>query len=535
MTTKNKPNYTKALIYCRVSSSRQKTEGHGLESQEQRCREYAEHKGYEVERVFPDDFSGGGDFMRRPAMSELLGYLDSRPHINYVVIFDDLKRFARDVEFHWKLRKEFTVRDARPECLNFNFEDTPEGEFLETILAAQGQLERQQNRRQVIQKMKARLQDGYWVFCPPTGLKNIKDSKGKIIVPLSAVEPYAKIYKTALGKYANFELNTLEDVQKFILAKYAEHNIEQKLSIHGVHSILTELLYAGYMEYEPWGVERMKGKHEGFITIETYQQVQDRLAGKAKPQLRKDLNEDFPLRNYVLCRECKHPLTAAWFKGRSKFYAYYLCKQPDCPLRSKAVLKETLEDSFADYLMGLKIDEPVLRLAQAVLLDLWDQRLKREKEAKEEIVSRVVGLELENRVLANRIAKTPNEALITQYEATITDNAKIMDDLKAESAKTKYPQERFQTALEAMINYLKSPLIQWQNPSYQKKRLLLGMYFEEKFVFDENELVKPLKLPEFLEILAKLPTAHTQKDNLVEMAGVKPASRKHRFKNWSQA
>ncbi|MEI6092951.1 MAG: recombinase family protein, partial [bacterium] len=36
------------VIYCRVSSERQVTEGHGLEGQEKRCRDYAEHKGYKV-------------------------------------------------------------------------------------------------------------------------------------------------------------------------------------------------------------------------------------------------------------------------------------------------------------------------------------------------------------------------------------------------------------------------------------------------------------------------------------------------------
>ncbi|MEM6974059.1 MAG: recombinase family protein [Pseudomonadota bacterium] len=35
-----------ALIYCRVSDKKQKTEGHGLESQEHRCRAYAEERGY---------------------------------------------------------------------------------------------------------------------------------------------------------------------------------------------------------------------------------------------------------------------------------------------------------------------------------------------------------------------------------------------------------------------------------------------------------------------------------------------------------
>jgi DNA invertase Pin-like site-specific DNA recombinase len=66
-----------ALIYCRVSDKKQKTDGHGLESQGQRCRQRADELGLTVEMVFTDDFTGGGDFMKRPAMRALLTYLVS--------------------------------------------------------------------------------------------------------------------------------------------------------------------------------------------------------------------------------------------------------------------------------------------------------------------------------------------------------------------------------------------------------------------------------------------------------------------------
>ncbi|MFA3920699.1 recombinase family protein [Ruegeria hyattellae] len=69
---------TRALVYCRVSSTKQRLEGSGLESQEQRCRAYADDKGYVVEGVFPDDVSGGGDFMRRPGMVALLSFFDAQ-------------------------------------------------------------------------------------------------------------------------------------------------------------------------------------------------------------------------------------------------------------------------------------------------------------------------------------------------------------------------------------------------------------------------------------------------------------------------
>ena len=95
----------KAIIYCRVSSKKQTVEGAGLDSQEHRCREYAAEKGYAVEAVFPDSRTAKGHFLDRPGMKALLAYLDAQQGEPYVVIFDDLKRFARDTEFHLNLRR----------------------------------------------------------------------------------------------------------------------------------------------------------------------------------------------------------------------------------------------------------------------------------------------------------------------------------------------------------------------------------------------------------------------------------------------
>lgn len=150
----------RALIYCRVSSPGQEKDGNGLDSQETRCRQYAEIRGYEVAAVFPDVMTGEGDFMNRPGMAALLSFMDAQPDERFIIIFDDLKRLARDRDFHFALRKAIRVRNAEVECLNFRFDDSPEGEFVETIFAAQGQLERKQNARQVKQKMKARMQNG---------------------------------------------------------------------------------------------------------------------------------------------------------------------------------------------------------------------------------------------------------------------------------------------------------------------------------------------------------------------------------------
>lgn len=62
---------------------------------------------------------------------------------------------------------KFGASRATIECLNFKFEDTPEGQFVATVIAAQGQLEPLQNRLQALQKMKARLGGRSWPHADP--------------------------------------------------------------------------------------------------------------------------------------------------------------------------------------------------------------------------------------------------------------------------------------------------------------------------------------------------------------------------------
>lgn len=160
MTLQNS-DYT-ALIYCRVSDKKQ-LKGSGLASQEHRCLAHAKQRLYTVEETFLESVSGGLTITERPALQEMLRYLDRQKNSgkNYVVVFDDHKRFSRQTEQHLRLKRELSSRNARVEYLNFTVEDTPEGNFIDTMLAAQAQLEREQIGRQTRQKTTARLEKGF--------------------------------------------------------------------------------------------------------------------------------------------------------------------------------------------------------------------------------------------------------------------------------------------------------------------------------------------------------------------------------------
>ncbi|MCB1385946.1 MAG: recombinase family protein [Nitratireductor sp.] len=341
------------LIYCRVSSARQEEEGSGLQSQEHRCREKARQLGCEVEKIFPDVMTGGGDFMKRRGMVDLLAHLDANPHKRYLVIFDDLKRYSRDTEFHLALRREMQARNAIRLCLNFNFEDTPEGKFYETVMAATGTLEREQNARQTRQKTRARMEQGYWALAAPKGYTYVKaKAGGHVLVP---DEPIASVVREAYESYACGRLETLAEVRRF-LESHPDYPKDKKGRVpqQRVTELLTRPLYAGYICNEGYGIQWLKAKHEPLISLETYEKVQERRVGKVKAPLRKNLNESFPLRGFVLCGDCGNPFTACFSKGRSNTYPYYLCDTKGCDSYRKSIPRAQIEGEFADIVQSLQ-------------------------------------------------------------------------------------------------------------------------------------------------------------------------------------
>ena len=99
------------VIYLRVSSRKQTIDGAGLSSQERSCREYAERNGYEVIEVFSDVISGR--YTERPGMNALLAFLRKAKNAEYVVVVDDISRFARDVSTHSALRDRILSSGAK--------------------------------------------------------------------------------------------------------------------------------------------------------------------------------------------------------------------------------------------------------------------------------------------------------------------------------------------------------------------------------------------------------------------------------------
>ncbi|MEQ3634426.1 recombinase family protein [Thalassolituus sp.] len=475
----------KAIIYCRVSSLRQTIDGSGLDSQEHRCRRYAEQHGYVVEKVFTDDVSGGGDFLKRKGMVALLDYLRRRK-THYVVIFDDLKRFARDTLFHLQLRAQMDRYNARIECLNFRFEDTPEGKFVEIIHAAQGQLEREQNGRQTIQKMCARLEQGYFVFQAPIGYCYEKiGAHGKLLVQN---EPYASVIKESLEGFASGRFQTQAEMRRYLescecIPKNAKGQIAKKRTM----DLLKHPVYAGYVEHERWGISFRKGQHEPLISLETYRKNQERLNGKPLVPNRKDLNKEFPLRGFVVCGDCGHPYTACFSKGKTKYHPYYICQKRGCASYGKSVRRADLEGAFERVLRHMTPSKDVLNLALAMLKDQWHNRenlqgsdQKEQKKALAETehkIEKVIDMmidansEMVKQNLTKRLAQLEKDKLILEEKlATVTK-----------------PRRPLESIARTSLDFLESPHKIWASERLEDKRAVLKLAFTKPWAYHRIE------------------------------------------------
>ena len=480
---------TSALIYCRVSSTKQKLEGGGLDSQEHRCRAYAAERGYDVEMVFPDDVTGGGNFMKRPGMRAMLAYMEAQPGKRYVVIFDDLKRFARDTQFHWALRDVLAKRGATVESPNFRFEDTPEGRFIETMFAAQGELEREQNRRQVIQKMKARVESGFWVFRAPVGYKYVsgKGSGGKVLVP---DEPLASVVREALEGFACGRFASQAEVQRFLERDpfFPKDNKNGTLRPMTVTRLLRKVVYAGYVEAPAWGVSLRRGNHDPLISFETHEKILDHLDGRRRrPAARKDFNEDFPLRGFVLCNDCGHAMTAAWSKGCRQHYAYYRCETRGCVSKSKSVARAKLEGAFVEILKTLQPSRQLFDLAKAMLRDAWDMRLRQAHNTQAEWQRQLHEADKQIDALLDRIVEASNPTIIAAYEKRLAKLERQKFVLAEKIAQAVPPKGRLEEVIELSLRFLSSPWNIYQNGQFQERQTVLRLAFTEPLRYCRNE------------------------------------------------
>ncbi len=474
-----------AVVYCRVSSPKQVKEGHGLGSQETRCREYAKFKNYDVIQVFQDEGVSGG-MIDRPGMQAMLTFLRKQKKEPLAVIIDDISRLARGLEAHLELRTAIAQAGGKLESPSIEFGEDSDSRLVENLLASVSQHQRQKNAEQVVNRMRARAMNGYWVACPIIGYhyQNVP-GHGKMLV---RQEPVASIVQEALEGFAHGRFETKSEVKRF-LEEQEGYPKDRKGEVHlqRVENILRRVAYAGYLNTPEWDIHFLPAKHEPLINFETWQKIQERLDGAAKAPVRKDLREDFPLRGFVLCAHCGKPMTSCWSRGRNGNYPYYFCDTKGCPDYRKSIRKEKLESDFEVLLEGLCPSEKFVALAKEMFRESWEARNANKKEGLLLCKAELQALERKEAQFLDRLVEADNPNLILAYENRIKELGLRKIVLREKIEASGRPQQSFNEIYRTAFDFLKNPQKLWVSGDIMAQRTVLKLTFEENLKYGRNE------------------------------------------------
>ena len=476
----------KALIYCRVSSTKQLDEGDGLSSQQLRCEEYARRKGYEIINEYHDKGVSGG-MLDRPAMQKMLGWLLAQETGPYVVIIDDLSRFSRDVTVHWKLRELLEKAGGILESPTVNFGHTSDDKLVENLLASVSQHQREKIAETSASRMKARIKNGWWVFRTLPGYRYVQTKgNGKILM---RDEPIASIVVEALEGYAMGRLGSQADVRRFFEAQpefpKPRHG---RISPQKVYDLMTHPLYAGFVHAPTWGIPLRKGNHEALISTDTFERIKQRLNGHSYAPRRAEVGEKFALRGFVTCGDCNKPYRACESKScTGKRHAYYLCHTKGCASYGKSIRRDVIEGEFEDLLKTMRPTPGLIGLVRAMFKDAWTQRSEQLSVTKRALAKQISKLEREIDNFLDRIGETGSAHAAKAYERKIErlEKDKLLKQEKL--GQMGIPANAASKNIELALGFLSNPWKIWISGNSEHRKLVLKLAFAERLPYQRKE------------------------------------------------
>ena len=259
----------RVVIYVRVSTQEQATEGYSIGEQLERLRLYCQAHGWILVEEYVDPGYSGAN-LDRPAISKLISDIGSGTFDTVLVYkLDRLSRSQKDT-MHL-IEDVFMANNIDFISMSENFDtSTPLGRAMIGILSVFAQLERDQIKERMGMGKEARAKEGKWQggSTVPVGYE-YDVSTGELIVNEYEAMQVREIFNLVLS---GMPYKTIAN--KLTAKGYTYNAISGHVGIwdaNRIKYVLTNKLYIGYIRYkDTW----FPGTHEPIIDTETFEKAQ---------------------------------------------------------------------------------------------------------------------------------------------------------------------------------------------------------------------------------------------------------------------
>ncbi len=340
------PKNIRFFLYCRKSTESDDRQVLSIEAQISEAKQFAQNVGLHIVDVLKEQMSAKAT--GRPVFNQMLARIE-KGEANGILAWhpDRLARNAADSGKIMDLVDREIIKDLR--FNQYNFENTPQGKFMLTIMMGQAKYYSDNLGENVKRGNRMKLSKGWLPGSAPLGYLNKLDDH-TIVQDLDKAPLVRRVFDAVL----------LGTSPKRVLA-YA--NEDWGLRSRGglrlpesmIYKILRNPFYAGVIERKG---ERYPGAHKPIITWDEHLRIQEILTKRATPHT---ISYEFAYTGLMRC-VCGRMITAERKLVKGREYRYYHCtwSRINGEKCSKPAIQEMdLEKQVSAMLNSVRLPRPL--------------------------------------------------------------------------------------------------------------------------------------------------------------------------------
>jgi site-specific DNA recombinase len=485
----------KALIYKRVSTDEQAEDGHhSLKTQQDLCQKaIAESGAYWLpdDGIYEDPGRSATN-MNRPGLQDLLLRIQEDVQVGAVFV-QDTDRLARNANDHLIIKTLLRKHDVILYSVSQpGLEDTPEGNFMDLVIAGVNQFQSQITARKTMKSLEQKFREGGWPTHAPIGYLNVGKEDNvdeRYVITDPARGP---LITEAFKMYATGDYSIIE-VRDYITKAGFRSRTGKQLAHSKMAEIFKNHYYYGEMR---WRGMVGPGVHEPLTDRDTFERCQAIMTEHTGRRCRRR-KHNFVLRGFVFCARCGYRYTAEHHPKKNK--SYYRCSQAgnktsDLAKKCGDVYTEVslLESQVQQRFNAIQFSEDFVSKAESKLQLAYNAKRNSVSDTRKR-------LEKARQALEHKL-ETAEEKLI----------ARVLDDEQFGRLKTRYREQinglddqifKLERSKNIKVDVIQQVLAMIRDigQSYEKaspelKRLYLGLFWD-RFEAESKQITKAIKSP----------------------------------------
>ena len=484
----------KAVAYIRVSDDGQ-VDGESLETQRERIKQYAERADLEIVKWFGSTTKGKSakTVSKRAEMLEMIKFCaKNKGKLGYAVFYN-MKRASRDATSYYSDFKAvlqglgMAVRSASE-----HIDDTPTGRFIEGVLVLNGQLDNEIKSGTTTDNMQSVARQGWYQhgFLIGYDLVHIRIAPKKKRTTLKRNKD-ANDVKELFEAFAKGG-PTQADIKRMAKEKGLRNFQGKHPDDNGIHRMLTQPAYAGYICSRHTNFDMCEGKHfkEAIVSEDIFIAVQKRIntsSNKRSGRVFNVNNELYPLSKFIICYNCNNNFYYSRPKtGSGGHSPRYHCARKQCRGIVPSVGADKANQRFGELLKDIHPAESTLKLYKEILnrtamnqLDNINTRLSKLRDG-------ISALDAERSLAMRRwnkgeMSDSDKDEIIATLEVERADKNEQLDKLEQQ-------QYAKQTQIDYVMNFMNNAHKLWVDADLEMKQRFQRAVFPEGIVFNSKTL-----------------------------------------------